>query len=180
MTRKLIIPIAVMVSILAAACAPPPASAPEPILVTSNAPLETAPTDASLPTPLPAIQTSSAPEISTENLARTDSQASVEFVVTPLNLAAPGETLDFDVLMDTHSVDLSWDLAAQSVLATDTGLVVQGQGWPVGSGHHFEGTLSFPAKTADGKALLDGAKMLTLTIKDAGAAERVFEWELSQ
>ena len=180
MNRRLIIPITVIISILAAACTPSPASAPEPILVTSNAPLETAPTDASLPTPPPAIQTSSAPAISTENLARTDSQASVEFVVTPLNLTALGETLDFDVLMDTHSVDLSWDLAAQSVLATDTGLVVQGQGWPVGSGHHFEGTLSFPAKTADGKVLLDGATKLTLTIKDAGAAERIFIWELSK
>jgi len=132
------------------------------------------------------IETSSAPSalppagVAGQALARTDSQGAVEFVVTPLNLTTPGETLDFDVSMNTHSVDLSWDLAAQSVLATDTGLVVQGQGWPVGSGHHFEGTLSFPAKTADGKVLLDGATKLTLTIKDAGAAERIFIWELSK
>ncbi|MEK7277887.1 MAG: hypothetical protein AAB342_03625 [Chloroflexota bacterium] len=180
MTRRLIIPIAVMVSILAAACAPSSASPPEPILVTSSAPLETAPTDASLPTPLPAIQTSSAPAISTENLARSDSQASVEFVVTPLNLSAPGETLDFDVSLNTHSVDLSWDLATQSVLSTDTGLEVKGASWPVGGGHHYEGTLSFPSKTADGKLLLDGAKKLTLTVRDAATPERVFEWELSK
>jgi len=173
MTRKFIIPIAIIVSILAAACAPSPASAPEPILVTSSAPPVAAPTDAALPTAV-------APAVSSENIARTDSQASVEFVITPLNLASPTDTLDFDVSMNTHSADLSWDLAAQSVLATDTGLVVPGQGWPVGSGHHYEGTLSFPAKTADGKSLLDGAKMLKLTIKDAGTAERVFEWELSQ
>jgi hypothetical protein len=106
----------------------------------------------------------------------------VEFVVTPLNLTSPGETLDFGVVMDTHSVELSWDLAAQSALGADTGLEVKGLNWPTGSGHHVEGTLTFPAKTADGtlRVLLDGAKTLTLTIKDAGAAERVFVWELSQ
>ncbi len=173
MTRKLIIPIAVIVSILAAACAPSSAPAPEPILVTSSAPPVSAPPDAALPT-------AAAPAVSSENIARTDSQASVEFVVTPLNLASPTDTLDFDVSMNTHSVDLSWDLAAQSVLATDAGLEVKGQSWPVGSGHHYEGTLTFPAKTADGKPLLDGARKLTLTIKDAGVAERIFEWDLSK
>ncbi|MBI5829289.1 MAG: hypothetical protein HZB20_07050 [Chloroflexi bacterium] len=173
MIRKFIIPIAVIVSILAAACAPSPASAPEPILVTSSAPPVAAPTDAALPTAV-------APAVSSENIARTDSQASVEFVITPLNLASPTDTLDFDVSMNTHSVDLSWDLAAQSVLATDAGLEVQGQSWAIGSGHHYEGTLTFPAKTADGKPLLDGAKKLTLTIKDAGVAERIFVWELSK
>ncbi len=113
------------------------------------------------------------------DLARTDSQASVEFVVTPLNLTASGETLDFDVSMNTHSVNLAWDLAAQSVLTADTGLEVKGLKWPVGGGHHYAGTLTFPAKTADGKLLLEGAKTLTLTIREAGVAGRVFVWELS-
>ena len=112
------------------------------------------------------------------NLARTDAQGMVEFVVTPLNLSSPGETLDFGVAMNTHSVDLSWNLAAQSALRTDTGLEVRGLKWPVGGGHHYEGTLAFPAKTAEGKTLLDGATTLTLNIRDAGAPERVFVWNL--
>jgi len=74
-------------------------------------------------------------------------------VIIALNLIAPVETLDFDVTMDTHSVDLSWDLAAQSTLATDAGVEVKGLSWPVGNGHHYEGTLSFPLKTADGVQL---------------------------
>ncbi len=115
-----------------------------------------------------------------QSLARADSQGAVEFVVTPLNLTAPGETLDFDVSMNTHSVDVSWDLAAQSVLKTDTGREVKGLSWPVGGGHHYEGKLTFPARTADGKALLDGATTLTLVIRDADAPERVFSWSLSQ
>lgn len=80
--------------------------------------------------------------------------------------------------MDTHSVELAWDLAAQSALSADTGLEVGGLNWPAGSGHHVEGTLAFPAQTADGQSLLAGATTLTLTIRDAGAAERVFSWEL--
>jgi hypothetical protein len=55
----------------------------------------------------------------------------VEFSVTPLNLESPGETIEFDVSMNTHSVDLLWDLAALSALRTDTGLSVGGLAWPV-------------------------------------------------
>lgn len=162
MVRKLIVPVLAMLASMLAACASPASPAAAPQTINATAP-DSGPT-------------ASAPA----GLARTDSQGSVEFVVSPVNLAAPGETLDFDISMNTHSVDLSWNLAAQSVLTTDTGLEVKGLSWPAGSGHHYEGTLTFPAKTADGKSLLDGAKRLTLRIRDAGVPERVFEWEVSQ
>lgn len=113
---------------------------------------------------------------------RSDEQGSVTFAVTPLNLDAPGETIDFEVTMDTHSVELSWDLAAQSTLTTDTGPGtdgVAGTNWPGGSGHHVSGTLTFPVQTADGQPLLEGARTVTLMIRDAGAAERTFTWELN-
>lgn len=131
----------------------------------------TAPTSSSGPT------SSSAPAIDPE-LARTDSQGAVKFVVTPLNLSSPASTLDFKIVMDTHAADLAWDLASQATLLTDLGLKVNGQSWPVGSGHHYEGTLSFPAQTADGKALLDRATTLTLIIRNTDVAERQFVWEL--
>ena len=127
----------------------------------------------------PATSADSTAPSANESPARTDTQGAVVFVVTPLDLAAPGETFDFDVSMNTHSVDLSWNLAAQSVLRADTGLEVAGQSWPVGNGHHYQGTLAFPAKTAEGKSLLAGAKKLTLTIRDTDVSERVFEWELT-
>ncbi len=114
------------------------------------------------------------------DLKRTDSQGSVEFIIAPINLNTPSETIDFSVVMDTHSIELSWNLAAQSVLTTNTGVEVRGVEWPVGKGHHVEGTLKFPTKTTDGKPLLDGTKKLTLTIKDAGVPTRVFEWTLSK
>lgn len=114
------------------------------------------------------------------DLARTDAQGAVEFVVTPLNLGVSGTSPDFDVSMNTHDVDLGWDLAAQSVLAADTGLEVTGQSWPMGSGHHYEGTLSFPATVTGGEALLDDAATLTLTIRDTDVPERVFTWDLGE
>jgi hypothetical protein len=123
-------------------------------------------------------ETTLEPDGSTGFPTRNDEQGSVTFAVAPLNLDAPGETIDFEVTMDTHSVELSWDLAAQSTLTTDAGRQVVGTSWPGGSGHHVVGTLSFPAQTADGDPLLAGANTVTLTIRDAGAAARTFEWML--
>ncbi|MEW5985260.1 MAG: hypothetical protein AB1791_01345 [Chloroflexota bacterium] len=111
-------------------------------------------------------------------LTREDSQGAVTVQVTPLNLEQPAATLDFDVVMDTHSVDLSMDLTQLATLQSDTGIEVQANAWPVGSGHHYEGTLSFPTLTAAGQNLLEGATRLTLVIKNLDAPERVFEWEL--
>lgn len=125
-------------------------------------------TSTALPTSAPAA-----------NLTRTDTQGAVEFTVAPLNLQANATTLEFQVVMDTHSVDLSWDLAAQSVLKTDTGLEVAGSQWTAGSGHHYENTLVFPAQTKDGNPLLAAAKTLTLTIKNTDVPERSFVWELN-
>jgi hypothetical protein len=169
MTRK-VIPLALsLLAATLAACsaatAEPPTPLPTPaaILVTSSPPTQA---------PAPATA-------AIAGMAQTDSQGAVEFVVTPLNLAAPGDTLDFSVSMNTHSVDVSWNLAAQSVLSTDAGAEVQGLSWPVGGGHHYEGTLIFPAQTDDGRPLLEGAQTLTLTIQGTDVAERVFVWELS-
>jgi hypothetical protein len=168
-------PLLLVFSLVAGCVARPATPLPDP----TPAHLETGTT----PTPTQAssaaeIETTSASGMSAADLVRTDTQGAVEFVVTPLNLAAAGATLDFDVSMNTHSVDLGWDLAAQSVLATDTGLEVAGRGWPIGSGHHYEGTLSFPSNTSGGEALLVGASTLTLTIRDTDVAARVFIWSL--
>lgn len=111
--------------------------------------------------------------------ARTDEQGQVVVAVAPRNLNNPGETLDFDLGMNTHSVTLDMDLAALSTLTTDTGHVVGGLLWdaPRG-GHHVSGILSFPA-ALDGAPLLEGAAVLTLTIRDVDAPERVFAWSSS-
>jgi len=113
-----------------------------------------------------------------EGETRTDEQGAVVFTATPLNVDAVGDTLDFEVTMNTHSIDVGWDLAARSVLRTDTGVEVQAVSWPIGSGHHYSGTISFPGRTAEGASILEGASGLTLLIRDTDVPERVFIWEL--
>lgn len=114
------------------------------------------------------------------DLTRTDSQGEVIFEVTPINLDDPGDPLVFDVSLNTHSVDLSMDVAALANLTTNNGLTIQAAQWdaPKG-GHHVEGKLTFPI-TSDEKSLLKSARELTLTIKDVDAPIRKFTWSLAK
>jgi hypothetical protein len=87
----------------------------------------------------------------------------------------------FDVVLDTHAVDLDgYDLTRLATLRTDDGREAAPASWeaPAG-GHHRSGKLVFPAATPDGKALLTGARGVELLIRDvAGVPERSFRWTL--
>jgi hypothetical protein len=197
LSRSTRVPLVPVLALLLGACTARPATPAAPTRVsaaTPAAPTATAvvvmvasPTPAALPataTPAPALALSPTPVLLVEpsaapeaDLTRISALGAVEFAVTPLNLAAEGaRTLDFDVSLNTHSVDVSWDLAALSTLSTDTGRSVAGLSWPVGGGHHYDGTLTFPAEAGDGRPLLAGATRLTLLIRDTDVPERIFEW----
>lgn len=106
------------------------------------------------------------------DLTRTNEGGAVTFLVRPLNLDSGSDTLDFEVDMDTHSVDLGFDLAGMAVLKTDTGAEIAPSGYQGGGGHHVKGRLSFPA------GQVAGARALTLVIRNAaGVAERTFTWQ---
>ena len=113
------------------------------------------------------------------DMTRIDEQGAVVFEVTPISLANASDVFEFDVVMNTHSIDLSMDLAALATLTTDNGVTVQAARWdaPLG-GHHVEGKLIFPA-TKDGRSILEGANKLTLTILNVDVPSRVFEWQLN-
>ncbi len=130
-----------------------------------------------VPPAAPAAQANS-PAAPAQDLIRTDEQGAVAVEVTPLDLNAADQTLDFEVAMNTHSVNLGMDLAALGTLTTDTGRTVRATAWgaPKG-GHHVSGQLSFPA-SVDGAPLLKGAKELTLTLQNVDAPERTFTWDL--
>jgi hypothetical protein len=157
-----------------AACGPSPATTDQPAAVVSPAlNVTSTPTDdpALLPTLFPSANGNS-------ELTRIDEQGAVVFEVTPLNLGTPADKLEFDVAMNTHSVDLSMDLAAISTLTTDTGITLQASKWDaIPGGHHVEGTLIF-SSAQDGRSILEAASKLTLTIVNVDAASRLFEWEL--
>jgi len=96
--------------------------------------------------------------------------------VTPLNLTNASVTsLDFEIAMNTHSVDLSYDLAKIAVLRSDAGEEVQAMKWegPTSGGHHVSGRLSF-------SPLKDRGKSLTLILRGiADVPERTFTWSAS-
>lgn len=111
-----------------------------------------------------------------------DDQGAVTVSVTPLNVGAVEDTLNFDVSMDTHSVDLSMDLAELAILTTDNGRSLNAVSWDaVPGGHHISGQLAFPAML-DGTPLLADATSLTLTIQGVGvdAPTRTFTWTLAE
>lgn len=169
--KRFTLPVLLILSL--AACAPAqvvtepsaaiPQATPQPATVS---PTESAP--------------SAAPEVnSPDELTRLDEQGAIIVEVTPLNLGTATDTLEFDVAMNTHSVDLSMDLATLATLTTDTGITVSAATWdaPRG-GHHVQGKLIFLA-TKDGVPVLEGVSRLTLTIANLDAPSRVFEWELN-
>lgn len=162
--KRFILPILVVLVLVLAACAPAQAVQAQPVSTNTLVPTQ------QLPPVSSATQSA--------DMVRSDEQGAVMFQITPLHLSTSADTLEFDVAMNTHSVDLSMDLAPLSTLTTDTGVTVQATKWdaPRG-GHHVDGKLIFPA-TQNGKPILEGASKLTLTIVKVDAASRVFEWEL--
>jgi hypothetical protein len=166
--KSVLISLAVGLALLLSACSP-----------TTQSQLSVVPTTLTKPSLVPSTETApTSTLLATETPTRTDQQGAVVVAITPTNLDQPGKTLDFQVSLETHSVDLSMDLTTLATLSTDTGLVDQAILWngPKG-GHHVSGILSFPT-SLDGKLVLAGAKMLTLTIKNLDAPERIFTWSL--
>lgn len=152
---------ALILSLYLAACGPELADDPTPVLVKSEDRHEAVARPQSVPY---------------ETLA--DEQGAVSVAVTPINLAVGMASLDFQIAMNTHSVDLSMDIAPLSTLATDAGRSAKATTWSAApGGHHVSGVLSFPS-TSDGMEFLSGASKLILTIRNVDAPERVFTWEL--
>ncbi len=156
--KRILLPALLILSFVLAACS------------ATETPLQTD------PQPAPASTEFASP--ANVSVTRIDEQGAIIIEITPLNLASPTDTFEFDVVMTTHSIDLSMDLATLSTLTTDTGVSVESTLWdaPRG-GHHVEGKLIFPA-TKDDKSILEGATKLTLTITNVDAPTRIFEWKL--
>lgn len=107
-----------------------------------------------------------------------DNQGAVSVAITPLELAPDAATLSFEVVMDTHSVDLTMDLSQLATLATDRSTAVAATSWSgEAGGHHVTGILSFPTNI-DGAPLLEGATTVTLVLQDVDAPLRTFTWSL--
>ena len=161
--------LAISLILLLSACASNAAADP---VVPQSSPTTSAKSAFATPTP----QTKPA----SPEMTRTDSQGAVTVEVTPLALDPNGDTLIFEVSMNTHSVNLGMDLAKLATLTTDTGKTIQAVKWdgPASGGHHVSGNLTFPTFVEE-KPVLLGVKQITLTIKDVDAASRTFTWPVN-
>jgi hypothetical protein len=103
---------------------------------------------------------------------KTDEQASVTVDITPKKLGLAEEKNIFEVSLNTHSVDLSYDFQKIIIREDDLGNIYQALEWTGGEGgHHLVGEIIFPKLNLS-------AKKVKLTINGVGGAERVFEWML--
>lgn len=106
---------------------------------------------------------------------KSDNTNSVRVDVVPVQLMS-GKQAKFEIRLNTHSIDLSYDLVDISFLKDNQGREYRAAAWkgsPAG-GHHRSGVLEFPAIAKD-------TKSITLYIKDiADVPERTFEWKLEK
>ncbi|MEK7193416.1 MAG: hypothetical protein AAB652_01360 [Patescibacteria group bacterium] len=106
--------------------------------------------------------------------SKTNEQASVTVTVTPFDLFAQSKEWKFDVVLDTHSVELDQDMTKVAVLVDEGGKEykpLRFEGDPA-AGHHREGTLIFGQITPVPKAI-------ELKIKNIGGVpERLFKWNM--
>jgi YVTN family beta-propeller protein len=111
------------------------------------------------------------------NLTQVSSQGAVTVIVTPLNLREAGDTLDFQVILDTHAVDLDYDLASLTVLRDSQGNEYLPAAWDgTRGGHHISGALRFDGRAA---ILEAGSTYLELELTNvAGVPSRLFRWPL--
>jgi hypothetical protein len=109
-----------------------------------------------------------------------DEQGAIIVEITPINSSEARNSLNFNVKLTTHSIDLTMDLTKLTTLSTDSGAPVQAILWngPRG-GHHIEGILTFPSFSGN-QTLLAGATKLTIKIQDLDVPERTFTWNLQK
>ena len=102
--------------------------------------------------------------------SQTNSEGAVTITVTPKNLS--DGTWDFEIALDTHSEELSVDLAAVAILVDDQGKEYSALAWegdPPG-GHHRVGVLSFAPITTQSRSVMLIIRQL------GGVQERSFVW----
>lgn len=107
--------------------------------------------------------------------AQTVEGGNVTVKVTPLKMETTA-ALEFEITMDTHSVELNDDMMKAVILRDDTDMEYMPTVWegPGGGGHHREGKIKFAP-------LPMNTKSLTLVVKNvADVPERLFTWELAQ
>ena len=102
------------------------------------------------------------------------SQNGVTLAVTPRTLSSDAETWDFNLVLETHSQELSGDLTKSAVFLDGSGARYEPIAWDGAGpgGHHRQGVLRF-------KRITPQPQTIELQIsRDGESGARVFRWEL--
>ncbi|MFZ3011437.1 MAG: hypothetical protein WA060_00325 [Minisyncoccia bacterium] len=104
---------------------------------------------------------------------KTEEQANVTVVITPIDLSLNSKEWKFDVVMDTHSVELDQDMIKIAIIVDDQGKEYKPIRWEgaEAGGHHREGVLIFSQITPTPKSV-------ELKISSIGDVVRSFIWQL--
>ncbi len=97
----------------------------------------------------------------------------VKIIVTPKTLAV-GEKPSFNIVFETHSVDLAFDVTQINSLVDQKGRVFDQSIWEgtAPGGHHYNGILTF-------NEVLSKTEFVKLIIRNVSdIPERIFRWEL--
>jgi hypothetical protein len=106
--------------------------------------------------------------------ARVSSEKGVTVTVKPGSFARDAKAWTFEVVLDTHTQDLSDDLVKSAVLVDGEGRQYTPTGWDGAApgGHHREGVLRFNPVSPSPQAI-------ELQLRRPGeASPRVFRWQL--
>lgn len=172
-----IIPAIIVLSLLAlvaTACSVASGAQPGPALASQMAAIASPAPAASEAkgTSVPAAGQPVAAPISLPAETRTDAEGSVTVAVTPAGGTAGA--LIFDVSMDTHSVELDYDMTKIATLRDDQGRTYAVKEWNgAAGGHHREGSITFELPTGAAPKWLE----LSLT-GVSGVPSRLFKWEV--
>ncbi len=121
----------------------------------------------------PTQKSSSASNAQQKWETKTDEQSEITVTVTPIDISPESKEWRFNVVMDTHSVELDQDLLKITVLVDDRGKEYKPLNWegaPAG-GHHREGVLTF-------NQITPLPKFIEIKISDVGGVMRSFMWQL--
>jgi len=107
--------------------------------------------------------------------AQTNEEGPVKVKVTPIDVSRDAQIWQFNIVLDTHSVELDYDLTKVASLFDDQGREYKAVSWegPGPGGHHIDGNLIF-------NAVLPLPKEIEIRILNVGdVAIRSFIWELN-
>mgnify|MGYP001583347601 CR=1 FL=1 len=106
---------------------------------------------------------------------KTDVQANVTVVVTPVDILSQSKEWKFDIVIDTHSVELGQDMAKIAILIDEEGKEYKPARWEgaPASGHHRGGVLAFARITP-------APKSVELKIIGIADTVRTFTWQLNK